>query len=185
MFCVDTLIAITLLTAAPDASISKELISRQATLGPILQHIALGWEIMDKREKRYVLTRREDFESDVQLLRKRYRDLQNAPPMHDCVRFPTRKEVSEMLSFNREYRKHLKARISVDPTNAAIYQEALTETEQLYQIWDTIRDTRCEYYYVTVRRQALKKVKKKIGEVNFYNGNYPPVVPTWRFRMID
>lgn len=185
MFALDTILAVALLAVPPEAKVDRGLAERSASLCPILQQVAISWEIMDRRELRYVLTRKEDFESDLQLLRKRFRDLKNAPPLHDCVRFPPRKVVSQLLSFNRDYQKHLKERLAVDPTNRWLYREALTETDRLYKIWDTIRDTRCEYYYVTVRRQALKKVIELIGEGAFYNGNYPPHIPIWRFRLID
>ena len=62
---------------------------------------------------------------------------------------------------------------------------ALNETDHLYQVWDSVRDARCNYYYVTVRRQALKTLREMIGTEAFYRGELPPHVPVWRFPEID
>jgi hypothetical protein len=47
-----------------------------------------------------------------------------------------------------------------------------------------VRDARCEYYYVTVRRQALKRLKDMLGEDDYYAAKLPPHVPIWRFEEI-
>jgi hypothetical protein len=90
-----------------------------------------------------------------------------------------------MLGFNRVYRHHLSARVHLEPAFGEDLHAVIKETDQLYQVWDYIRDSRCEYYYITVRRHALKKVLESIGTEAFYNGVYPPSVPTWRFAAID
>jgi hypothetical protein len=123
---------------------------------PALQAVALQWEILDSREVRYVLTRPEEFASDLKLLRQRYRDLAQAPPLRDSTRFPPRSVVSDWLAFNRAYREHLETRQSVDLAHGRDLREVIQETDCLFQVWDTIRDVQCEGYYVTVRRQALK-----------------------------
>ena len=64
-------------------------------------------------------------------------------------------------------------------------REMLQEVDRLYNIWDTVRDARCDYYYVTVRRQALKKLRETVGDDAYYSGALPPHVPIWRFARID
>src|SRR5438093_1541624 len=61
---------------------------------------------------------------------------------------------------------------------------ALQETDHLYQVWDAVRDARCDYYYVTVRRLALKRLRDLVGEEAYYSSNLPPCVPLWRFEQI-
>jgi hypothetical protein len=61
---------------------------------------------------------------------------------------------------------------------------ALQETDRLYQVWDAVRDARCDYYYVTVRRQALKRLRELIGDEAYYSASFPPCVPFWRFQQI-
>jgi len=185
MFPLDYIVAAALLVAPPDCVDPAASVDAHAALCPALQQLAVGWEILDPREARYVLVSKEDYRSDLAMMRQRYHDLRDAPPLHDCMRFPSRAAVSELLAFNRAYREHLEKRKELERTSAYGYQEALEEADRLFQLWDSIRDTRCEYYYVTVRRQALKRVRDTMGTAAFYNGIYPPHVPVWRFQRID
>jgi hypothetical protein len=65
------------------------------------------------------------------------------------------------------------------------FREAIQDTDRLYQLWDTVRDARCDYYYVTVRRDALKKLRDTLGLADYAAGKLPPHVPLWRFERID
>ena len=85
--------------------------------------------------------------------------------------FPDRTLINDMLAFNRAYRQHLDNRQAMELSNAWELHEMLLEADRLYQIWDLVRDTRCDYYYVTVRRQALKKLKELIGDQAYYSGS--------------
>jgi hypothetical protein len=101
------------------------------------------------------------------------------------MRFPDRALINDLLSFNRSYRQHLDSRQSIEKTYWWELHEAVQEADRLYQLWDTVRDARCDYYYVTVRRQALKKVRETVGAQAYYSGCLPPHVPVWRFTRID
>ena len=185
MFPVDYLIAAALLSAPPSSDDPKGSAETYAALTPTIHTLAMSWEILDPREAHYLMLRFEDFKSDMNLLRQRFHELLNAPPLADCIRFPPRRVVSDMLVFNRGYRDHLDncrvAGTNPDP----LYEEMLQEVDRLYQLWDAIRDCRCEYYYITVRRQALKLARDMMGEDAFYSGHFPPHVPLWRFRRAD
>ncbi len=184
MFSFDYLLAAVLLTAPADrdVAVGPELFG---TVGPAAQRLALKWEILDAREVRYVLARPEDFAADLKLLQRRYRELAHAPPVSDCLRFPDRAVVSEMLAFNRSYRQQMDARQAVELVHWWEFREAVQEADRLYQVWDNVRDARCDYYYVTVRRHALKKLRDTIGPEAYYAGVLPPHVPVWRFQRID
>jgi len=85
----DYLVAVALLTSTPESvepSLTPEAYVR---LQPVLQTLAVKWEILDPREVRYVLTRQEDFASDLKLLQRRHRDLSGAPPLHDFCASPS------------------------------------------------------------------------------------------------
>jgi hypothetical protein len=185
MFGVDYVLGLVLLTTPPDSL--KGMVTPQTfpVLRPALQTLAVKWEVLDPREVRYILARPEDFVSDLNLLRRRYQDLADAPALLDGLRFPDRDRVNELLSFNRAYRQHLTIRQPLELVRWWELRAALQETDHLYQIWDTVRDARCDYYYVTVRRQALKKLRKLVGEDDYYNGRLPTHVPLWRFQEID
>ncbi len=184
MFPSEYLLAVALLTAPADCP-EPNVPDNYAALSPVLQTLAIDWEILDPREVRYVLTRPEDFASDLKLLRRRYHELLGAPPLGDGLRFPERSVISDMLAFNRSYRQHLDNRLAVELVRAHELQEAEQEADRLYQIWDLVRDARCDYYYVTVRRQALKRLRDLVGEEAYYGGTLPPHVPLWRFQTID
>lgn len=184
MFQLDTILAFALLTAAPAPEEEAKALAAYQWTRPALQAMAVQLEILDQREVRYILARGDDFVSDLNLLQRRYRELAEAPPLSDSLRFPDRESVNEMLTFNRAYRQHIDVRQSVELAHWWDHQAALQETEQLYQIWDTVRDARCEYYYVTVRRQALKRLRELLGEAEYHSGQLPPYVPVWRFRVM-
>jgi hypothetical protein len=185
MFPLDYLVAAALLAAPPSSEDPRGSSERYAGLIPTIKTIGVQWEILDSREAHYLLMRREDFRGDMNLLRERFHELLDAPPVSDCLRFPPRPYVTDLLAFNRSFRDHLEKCRVAGTTPDGHFEEMLNEVERLFQIWDAIRDSRCEYYYVTVRRQALKKARDLMGEDAFYSGRYPPHVPVWRFRRID
>ena len=185
MFAFDSVLALVLLTASPEPAAVGAAPALYVQLRPTIQAVAVQLEILDPREVRYILARPEDFQSDLNLLRRRYRELADAPPVGDSLRFPDREAINEMLSFNRAYRQYIDIRQSVELAHWWEHQATLQETEQLYQIWDTVRDSRCEYYYVTVRRQALKRLREQLGEHAYYSGQLPPYVPVWRFQVMN
>jgi hypothetical protein len=185
MLPLDYLLAVALLTSGPEVGDVPVPGDGLAAVRPTLQSLAVNWEVLDPREMRYVLTRQEDFSSDVKLLRRRYRELADAPPLQDCMRFPDRALINELLAFNRAYRQHLDNRQALEQAFWWELREAVQETERLYEVWDTVRDARCDYYYITVRRQALKKLRATVGENAYWSGRLPPHVPIWRFARID
>ncbi len=185
MLVANYLLALALLTSPAETADLPGETEMVAALRPALQALAIQMEILDPREVRYVLTRPEDFASDLKLLRRRYEELVDAPPLNDCQRFPERAIINDLLAFNRSYRQHIDTRQAMELAHWWELREAVQETDRLYQVWDTIRDARCDYYYVTVRRQALKRLRELVGEEAYYSGSLPPYVPLWRFQQIN
>ena len=121
MFALDYVLAIALLTCPAEGSDLLEEATTPEVFSAVhatLQSVAIEWEILDPREIRYVLTRPEDFASDLKLLRRRYQDLKDAPPLVDCQRFPDRSTISDLLAFNRAYRQYLDNRQSLEMVHA-------------------------------------------------------------------
>ncbi len=83
--------AISLLVAPPGTPYPDIPAEEWSGLQTAIHHIAVSWEIMDPREVKFLLTRQEDMNEDLNLLRKRYHDLQDAPRVNDSLRFPTEK----------------------------------------------------------------------------------------------
>ena len=90
-----------------------------------------------------------------------------------------------LLSFNRAYRAHLAAREMVEGSARDELGKALEEADQLYRVWDAVRDARSECYYVSVRRQALLTLQSALGPAAYFQGALPPHVPVWRFARRD
>lgn len=149
--------------------------------GPLCT-LALQWEILDPREER--LREPEHFVTDIRVLRRRYRELIDAPRLFDHWRFPDKASVGQMLSFNRAYKRHLDVMKPLLPDQATVVTAALRETDQLYQVWDKVHDARSEIYYVPVRRLALKQLRELVGAEAYYTGRLPPHVPVWRFQDV-
>jgi hypothetical protein len=178
-------LAAALLTASPDTLDLGDAAGVHQALAPALKAVAVEWEILDPRENRYVLAQAEEFPADLKLLQGRYRELVNAPRLEECIRFPERSLINELMAFNRAYRNDLTTRLALDTVHEEELRAALTETDQLYRIWDAVRDARCDYYYITVRRQALQQLRELVGAQAYYSGVLPPHVPVWRFPVLD
>ncbi len=178
----ELIIAAMLLTIPPGIPATCPPEAEFPGLRDAIHQVAVRWEILDERETRYVLTRPEDFCTDLNMLRRRYRDLQDAPKVADSVRFPERQFVNEQVKFNRVFRRHIDERRQLEADRADSLRNVVSETDRLYQVWDAVRDARCDFYYVTVRRQALKKLRDMIGEEAYADADLPANVPTWRFN---
>lgn len=151
----------------------------------IYQLVFFSNELLDRREIRYMFSNPKNFIGDWEIIQRRIKDLKDAPYLSDAVVFPERSVVNELLMFNRAYRQHIENCLAVWHTND--FQVIKDEIEQLYVIWDAVRDAKCEYYYVHIRRQALLKLKTELDKIDptwYDRGIMPPHVPHWRFTHI-
>src|SRR5579871_2202370 len=131
-----SILAFAMITAPPSAPAPVIDAAAWPTFRTALREQAIRCEILDPREER--LSRLDQFGADLTTLRQRHRDLRNAPPLADALRFPNRRQVSEMLQFNQDYRKHLKERQVVDLYRGSVFKDAIRETDDLYHVWDLV-----------------------------------------------
>jgi hypothetical protein len=185
MFPFEYLLAVALLTAPADAAEANVNPDLYVNLRPTLQQLAIQWEILDPREVRYVLTRSEDFDSDLKLLRRRYHELADAPPLCDSNRFPEPEAIDELILFNRAYRQYLEQRRTIDTLHQEEWRAAAEETDHFYGMWDLIRDARSSSWPVPQRRAALKRLRELLGAEAYDSGYLPPHVPLRRFQLTD
>src|SRR5262249_32657542 len=143
-----------------------------------VQEIALSLELLDPREARYVLSRDGDFDAGVPPVRRRAAELRDAPLIADPWRFPPAETACRQLSFNRTFHRNLSLRRDALGAQPG-FDEALAEAERLYKVWDAVRDAASEFYYVSVRRQALAQVRQMIGDDAYHKGQLPPPIPGW------
>lgn len=180
----DLVLAAALLSAPPGTPDPLPTAERWPNIQAALHQTAVDWEILDPREVQFMLTRIEDFKDDLTILRRRQATLRDAPRVIDAGRLPDRQTVNELIQFNRAYRKHLETRQLWETDRAGLIREAVTETDRLYKVWDAVQDARCDFYYITVRRQALLKLKELIGPEAYATCDLPPPVPDWRFNEV-
>ncbi len=138
---------------------------------PTLIALAIDSEVIDPREQ-FI---------DLKILRNRDREYASYPKMGECARFPDRKIVNDLLMANRKCRDNFSQRLTIDLVNEDVLRTAIVECDQLYQVWDTLRDAQTDFYYITVRRNSLKLLRDLIGDTSFYSGELPPHVPVWHF----
>jgi len=179
MFSCEIVLAAVLLSAPKDLPVLPEQAGWLEAMRPCLLAVAIDAEILDPRERAFLFT--QDLIGDLAMLRSRKDEFARAPLLSECERFPERKLINDLLALNRSYRNDLNARLTLDSIHMEELRTAIGETDQLYQAWDTVRDARCDYYYVTVRRQSLQLLRDLIGAEAFYNGQMPPNVPVWHF----
>ena len=149
-----------------------------AAIWRTVQEVALSLEWLDPREARYVLSRAEDFDADLPLVRRRAAELRDAPPLGDAWRFGPPEMAAQHLAFNRAFHRGLSLRRAAAGAQPG-YDEALAEAERLYKVHDAARDACSEFYYVSVRRQALALIRQMIGPDAYHKGQLPPPVPGW------
>lgn len=142
---------------------------------------AIDWEIMDQREKRYLIVNQRDFQDDLDRLRARYVDLQGAPKLIDATRFPDRNIINRKIEENRSVRRDIDQRRHLETDRASGFRSAMYEIDELHEVWNTLLHAKCEFYYIDVRRKALKKLHDQLGTEAYASATLPPAVPTWRF----
>ncbi|MCS7047038.1 MAG: hypothetical protein NZO58_11835 [Gemmataceae bacterium] len=179
----DCLLAALLLTGNADTPAAPVEAAWADECLPALLALALDAQVLDVREQKNYFTTSACTTADLQALRRRFHDFAFLPMIEEGTRFPERKVTGEFLAFNRAYRRDLQQRLDLDAAHALHLKVILAEAEQLYAIWTAVYDARCEYYYVTVRREALRRLRDLIGAPAFYAGALPPYVPTWRFPV--
>jgi hypothetical protein len=171
--------AVLLLTVPPGDFEAPEAVAPYASSAAVVRLLAIHLEILDPLET-HMLAHTNEFAADLKVLRGRYQELAAAPSLRECDRLPERALVEELLAFNRALQKDLKDRLALDRIHTADLRAALEETEQLFRVWDAVREARCEYYYVTARRHALQQLRDLVGMDAFYTAQFPPHVPLWR-----
>lgn len=179
----DVLLALALMLAPPDAPApDPAMFSR---VGAAISRAAVRAEILDPRETLCILTQHGRFAADLIFVRQRVREYAGAPRLHDALRFPDRATAGDLIAVNRDYRRQMEARQALELVRWREFREAAQEADALFRVWDAARDAACDYYYVTVRRDALRKLRSLLGDDAYFSADLPPPVPLWRFRPID
>ncbi len=181
MFHYDYVLAAALLTTPVE---SPELVPHLELVQPTLLQLAIDAEILDPREEQYLHGLSNDLAGDCKAMRQRHDRLFRTPAVVECERLPPLKVIDEFLAFNRAYRVDLKAQFESNPVRAEALRTAIEDVDQLHHVWSTLREARCGFYYVMVRRQALQHLHDLVGAEAFYRAQLPPHVPIWQFQRM-
>lgn len=143
--------------------------------------LGIEWEIIDIKESDCIMRRLVDWTEELDTIKRRYQNLKDAPKLIECNKLPEKTILRDMISFNRSYRHEMQKRADADMIEGELYRTIVRETDLLFNIYDKMEDARSEYFYVSVRRQALKDLRKLVGPENYYLNEWPCHVPIWRF----
>lgn len=179
----DTLL-VGLLLALPPGVPEPHPGERFEALAKAGQTVALSQGWMDERETRYTLTRPDDWQADLDTIRRRREELADAPPLSDVHRLPPRDDLIAAIEFNRRFRRRVWERADLELDRSEALREVVAEADLIYAVYDAARDARCEFYYSTVRRQALKRLRNLLGDAAYNRCELPPCVPLWRFNEL-
>lgn len=150
-----------------------------------IRSVSIEWEILDKQETHFIMHEKGDiidFYHSLLILRQRYIDLQDAPMLMDHSRFwINREKIDDLLLRNRSYNTYLETILLVNRDRSDLIIEVKRDNQNLHDLWDILRDAKCEYYSICARRKALKKLREKL-ENDYWTGTMPPHIPIWRFR---
>lgn len=139
---------------------------------------AIAAEVLDAREAGLIF-RMEASGSDFDLIKERWQQLADAPPVSDALRFPSRTVVLEYLDLNRKYRNYLERLQWTESVGAA-----LEETERLHKLWELVWFASTDTSYVCTRREALQALRQQLGDEAYYAARLPTPVPLHRFQQV-
>lgn len=126
---------------------------------------------------------RDSFEVDVRLIREARLLKESTEDMRPYLfMFPNHAEVVRAKAFNVAYLNYLKKRRDIETNPDRRILLAISETEQLYEIYDALYDVTSPHYALAYKRKRLKQFVEFLGEENFKNGNLPSPVPCHRFE---
>lgn len=175
-----------LLLAAPDCPpAAPESLAAAETVAPPLPPLSCfhRWlvdsELFDAREARHYFADAQYFLGDLFTLRDRVERLRFAPPVADAGLLPSRDTITELLAKNRLAYEVLQQQRDLLLTSRQRdhASEILRDLDFAYHVLDTARDATCDYYYVGVRREALKKLRDDLlGPDLYYRGVIVPPV---------
>ena len=105
------------------------------------------------------------------------------PPLSDLERFPPPQVVADAMDFNRTVTKRLHGQQSMRRHLWWEYQEILDGCNESFWAWDALDDAQSGA--CGPRREALRRLKDRIGPAAYFAGRMPPAVPYWLFQEID
>jgi len=141
-------------------------------------------QILDRREQNYFFKNYSQFYHDLETCFNRLLNLHNAPPLEDHQRFD-KEIINDLVHFNNLAMRYVERQTELKIHQAEHWCNRLTTLKQTKAILSELYDAKCDYYYLPVRRSALKKARDLMGPGPYYAGQLPAAVPTEFLRRVD
>lgn len=144
-----------------------------------LKEVSIDLQILDPLQVRHFFSASSLEALDI--LRQNYISLMGQPKAEQLKFIPHRTRIQEGLAFNRIYNDRLELYLKSNPDWEEKILPVIQENKRLRMFWEYMHGAATDFQYIPVRRMNLKRAIDMIGEEDFYNNNYPPFVPIWRF----
>jgi len=149
-----------------------------------LRYWCITNEILDDREAANYFRGSdniETFTNDLYNMRGRWEDTKDTPLISYVEGLPSQKVTQECCEANRKMLNSLEDnKYNHGYHNVPWFEAAIQETNELYAIWDALRDSQHEYSYIHTRRQALARMFWLIKASGWKGDGMPPHTPYWR-----
>ena len=126
-----------------------------------------------------------DFRSEANYVKNHWRELKNAPPLGDVVRFPVEYISKQNRVFNLQYQHNMELKKCVYSWKFEDMEEGIREAKGLQQVWVLVDTAVCPTQSWCCRRKALMELRELRGDEAYYSGDLPPCVPLWRFATVE
>lgn len=165
-----------LLTGHPDATPSIT-----AAEAACVKAAAVAVQVMDRNERNIYFAEEGHYQGDLRILRGRYLKYRDCPLVEQADALPPADHSAEAVARNAQFRRWLEGNevFYRSTGQGPVYDQTKRENAELGQFWAAVREARCDYYYVIVRRDALRVLRDRF---DFIPGRdeLPPSTPHWR-----
>jgi hypothetical protein len=145
-----------------------------------LKRVSIVLEIVGPHERW-----RSDFHAELRYVRQHWRELADAPPWPDCLRFPPSSVAADCCCWNLAYQEYAKNRRWICRHRWDELTASLEEARQLYQVWKTVQEATDMANSWVHQRRALWKLRQLLGPEAYSAGRLPPAAPVWRFEFLE
>lgn len=174
-------LAFVLLVTPPDQDLHPPYEMFNAVQLP-LKILCVHLEILDPKADAYMFVRQYDFFTDMNIVRRHYTSLKDAPPVAASWLFP--RGATDARMFNSACKARLEVYQKAHPEKFWECAWLLDELAIRWKVWDLVSDAQNKDLYVTTRREALKQLRNRIGPEAFYSGQPPLWAPPEYFQPL-
>ena len=142
--------------------------------------VACRYEVLDEKHYCNWFASPSSLEHDIRTTRRNIQDYRDAPRVIECQRFAhVNGKAGE--NFAKEVVSRLNNRYWFERDRADAIKVAIIDAEARARIYSDIELVQNNYATVIGKRDALRRLKKSLGEEAFIAGAVPLPLPEWAF----